>query len=49
MYQVENTGRWAGLRRFVAEVWIVFYMYWDEENTVYIEAIVPARSDYRSL
>jgi hypothetical protein len=44
MYQVEGTGRWAGLRRFAVEQRIVFYMYWDAEHTIYIEAIVPARN-----
>jgi hypothetical protein len=47
MYQVEGTGRWAGLRRFAVEPWIVFYMYWDAEHTIYIETIVAARSNYR--
>ena len=45
MYQVETAGRWAGLRRFFTDQWVVFYMYWDEDHTIYIEAIVPARSD----
>ncbi len=39
MYQLELEGRWAGLRRFIAQSWVVFYGYWQAENTVYIEAI----------
>jgi len=44
MYRVEHSGRWAGLRRFHALGLIVYYTYWHQDETVYIEAIVPARS-----
>lgn len=47
MYQLELDGRWAGLRRFIVQPWVVFYGYWQAEHTVYIEVIVPARSDRR--
>jgi mRNA-degrading endonuclease RelE of RelBE toxin-antitoxin system len=46
-YQVETQGPWAGLRRFRALELIVCYTYWHQDNTVYIEAIVPARSEQR--
>lgn len=45
MYQVELQDRWAGLRRFITQSWVVFYAYWPAEHTIYVEAIVPARSD----
>jgi hypothetical protein len=45
MFQVEPNGRWAGLRRFHSLNVIVFYTYWHENNSVYIEAIVAARGD----
>ncbi len=45
MYQVEMQGRWAGLRRFFVRAWVVFYAYWRSVNTVFIEVVVPARSD----
>ena len=45
LFQVEQDGRWAGLRRFRSWNVIVFYTYWHENHTVYVEAIVPARSD----
>ena len=47
MYQVEERGRWAGLRRFYAEGVVVFHAYWQETRSVYIEAVVPARSGER--
>lgn len=47
MYQVEQRGQWAGLRRFVVPGVVVFHNYWHDEHTVYIEAIVPARSSDR--
>ena len=47
LYQVELQGPWAGLRCFRALEVIVFYAYWHQEHTVYIEAIVPARSELR--
>jgi hypothetical protein len=47
MYQVEGTGRWAGLRRFGRRTVDRIYMYWDAEHTIYIETIVAARSDFR--
>ena len=45
MYPVEDAGRFAGLRRFFAGSWVVFYGYWRREDTVYIEIVVPARAD----
>ena len=45
LFQVEPDGRWAGLRRFHSLNVVVFYTYWHDNHTVYIEAIVPARSD----
>ena len=45
LFQVEPDGRWAGLRRFRSRSVIVFYTYWHENHPVYIEAIVPRRSD----
>lgn len=47
MYQVEERGRWAGLRRFYALGVVVFYVYWRETQSVYIEAVVPARGGQR--
>jgi mRNA-degrading endonuclease RelE of RelBE toxin-antitoxin system len=47
MYQVEERGRWAGLRRFYAEGLVVFYAYWKETRSVYIEVVVPARGRER--
>jgi mRNA-degrading endonuclease RelE of RelBE toxin-antitoxin system len=47
MYQVEERGRWAGLRRFYAAGVVVFYAYWQETHSVYIEAAVPARGGQR--
>jgi hypothetical protein len=47
MYQVEMRGQWAGLRRFIAAEVVVFHTYWQQDHTVYIEAIVPARSGER--
>ena len=45
MYPVEDAGRFAGLRRFFAGSWVVFYGYWRQEDTVYIEIVVPACAD----
>jgi len=49
MYQVEQGGRWAGLRRFLVRQWKVFYDYWDSEHTIYIETIAHARANDPSL
>ncbi len=45
MYPVEDAGRFEGLRRFFAGIWVVFYGHWQREDTVYIEIVVPARGD----
>lgn len=45
MYPVEDAGRFAGLRRFFAGSWVVFYGDWQPEGAVYIEVVVPARAD----
>ena len=47
MYQVEQHGQWAGLRRFQALDVLVFYTYRHQDRTVYLDAIVPARSKRR--
>ena len=47
MYQVEERGRWAGLRRFYSDNVVVFYAYWQQTHSLYVEAIVPARSEGR--
>ena len=47
MYQVEAQGQWRGLRRFIVAELVVFHSCWHPEHTVYIEAIVPARSRSR--
>jgi mRNA-degrading endonuclease RelE of RelBE toxin-antitoxin system len=41
MYQVEDRGRWAGLRRINVGGWVLFYAYWHVEDVIFIEAIVP--------
>ena len=43
MYKVVETGRWRGLRRFFSGGQVVFYGYWSNENTVYIEVVAAAR------
>ena len=42
MYQVEDRGHWAGLRRISFGGWVLLYAYWHSENSIFIEAIVPA-------
>ena len=44
MYAVETFGRWAGLRRFFVKHMVVYYAYWAQNATLYVEVIVPARS-----
>jgi hypothetical protein len=43
MYQVEMQGEWAGLRRIPFRSRILFYVWWKQDQTIYIEAIVEAR------
>jgi hypothetical protein len=43
MYPVEFSGEWAGLRRIHFRSWLLFYVWWAQDQTVYIEAIVNAR------
>ena len=38
-------GHWAGLRRFFAHSWKIYYTFWDSENTIYIETIWHVRAD----
>lgn len=47
MYQVQGTGRWRGLRRFLVANQKVYYTYWKENHTLYVEALWPARADDR--
>ena len=49
MYPTELAGRWAGLRRFHSVGWIVFYAYWQAENAIYVNVIVPERTDYTEI
>jgi mRNA-degrading endonuclease RelE of RelBE toxin-antitoxin system len=43
MYQVEDEGRWAGLRRLYVGEWKVFYSVWEPTSAIYIEIIVHAK------
>lgn len=47
MYQVQPSGRWRGLRRFLVRNWKIYYVYWDTTHTTYVEAIAPARAEDR--
>ena len=44
MYQVQASGRWRGLRRFLAGNWKIYYVYWDSTHTIYVEAIVHVKA-----
>lgn len=47
MFEAQAMGQWAGMRRFFSGPWVVFYAYWRPNETVYVEAIVPARAPDR--
>jgi mRNA-degrading endonuclease RelE of RelBE toxin-antitoxin system len=47
MYQVQNRGRWRGMRRFFTTSWRLYYVFWEPANTIYIEGIEHAQLLFR--
>ena len=44
MCPMRRTGRWQGLRWFVARDWLVYYDYVPADNTIYVRNLWPARA-----
>jgi hypothetical protein len=44
MCPVRRTGRWQGLRWFLARDWLVYYDYVPADDTIYVRNLWPARA-----